>query len=71
MKKALLILLLLAGFGLNAQTVGVSLPEVGKEGEFGEWQKVTDKLPDGTDVTYEYRLRLAKKMPLPATTMWR
>lgn len=61
MKKALLILLLLAGFGLNAQTVGVSLPEVGKEGEFGEWQKVTDKLPDGTDVTYEYRLRLAKK----------
>ena len=61
MKKALLILLLLVGYGLNAQTEGVQLPEAGKEGDFGDWQKVTDKLPDGTDVTYEYRVRLAKK----------
>ncbi|UPT68856.1 MAG: hypothetical protein M0D57_09630 [Sphingobacteriales bacterium JAD_PAG50586_3] len=57
MKNALLILFLMACWGLNAQTVGVGLPETGKEGEYGEWQKVTDKLPDGTDVTFEYRLQ--------------
>lgn len=62
MKKVLLILLVLVAYNAKAQTTGVGLPENGKEGEYGEWQKVTDKLPDGVEVTYEYRLRLRKKV---------
>lgn len=62
MKKLILIMMLLTGYIANAQTTGVGLSENGKEGEYGEWQKVDDKLPDGKAVTYEYRLRLRKKL---------
>lgn len=55
-------MMLLTGFAAGAQTTGVGLAENGKEGEYGEWQKVEDKLPNGTSVTYEYRLRLRKKL---------
>ncbi|MHB1279493.1 MAG: hypothetical protein ACYC1Q_13985 [Bacteroidia bacterium] len=52
---------LFCGLTSRAQVQGTAVLPVDKTGEFSEWVSASYKTSDGTEIQFEYRLKLAKK----------